>query len=283
MGNVCAKNCFYCGIRRDNRVLERYQLDEPEILEAVQRNIALQYGSIVLQSGEIESEAHTLFIEQLLRKITAMTDGTLGITLSLGEQTADTFRRWRSAGAHRYLLRIETSNPRLYARFHPADHSLERRRECLRHLRTYDYQVGSGVMSKAAASATIRAPAAGHAMAVDAAAGAQVGAAAVAFERVAGGEQALQGRGVESAAPGLVLDRPVGMQPARGQGAQLGRGRARNLPRRVEVFDPHQPATAGAPGHQPAPERRQQRAGMQRSGGRGRETAAVAWGGRHGD
>ena len=147
MGNVCAKNCFYCGIRRDNRVLERYQLDEPEILEAVQRNIALQYGSIVLQSGEIESEAHTLFIEQLLRKITAMTDGTLGITLSLGEQTADTFRRWRSAGAHRYLLRIETSNPRLYARFHPADHSLERRRECLRHLRTYDYQVGSGVMS----------------------------------------------------------------------------------------------------------------------------------------
>ncbi len=147
MGNVCAKNCLYCGIRRDNRALERYQLDEPAILEAVQRNINLQYGSIVLQSGEIASEAHTLFIEQLLNKITAMTDGALGITLSLGEQTAETFRRWRNAGAHRYLLRIETSNPRLYARFHPADHSLERRRECLRHLRMYDYQVGSGVMS----------------------------------------------------------------------------------------------------------------------------------------
>lgn len=147
MGNVCAKNCLYCGIRRDNRALDRFQLDEAAVLEGVQRNLDLHYGSLVLQSGEIESEAHTAFIERLLRAIAARAGDALGITLSLGEQTGETYARWRAAGAHRYLLRIETSNPRLYARLHPADHSFERRRDCLRLLRDCDYQVGSGVMS----------------------------------------------------------------------------------------------------------------------------------------
>ena len=146
MGNVCAKNCRYCGIRLDNHKIERFQLDEAEVLLAVQRNIDQAYGSLVLQSGEIESEAHTAFIEHLLHRIAEISKGTLGITLSLGEQTQETYARWRAAGAHRYLLRIETSSPRLYAALHPADHSFERRLDCLRLLRACDYQVGSGVM-----------------------------------------------------------------------------------------------------------------------------------------
>ena len=55
-------------------------------------------------------EAHTVFIERLLRRITALSDGAQGITLSLGEQSRQTYARWRAAGAHRYLLRIETSS-----------------------------------------------------------------------------------------------------------------------------------------------------------------------------
>jgi biotin synthase len=64
----------------------------------------------------------------------------------LGEQTEETYRRWREAGAHRYLLRIETTNPELYAKIHPADHSLAERKECLARLRRTGYQVGTGVM-----------------------------------------------------------------------------------------------------------------------------------------
>jgi biotin synthase len=146
MGNVCAKDCHYCGIRKGNAGVTRFQLDEAAILRAVQRNLDHNYGSLVLQSGEIESEAHTAFIERSLRAITAMSGNALGITLSLGEQSEEAYSRWRAAGAHRYLLRIETSNPVLYAQLHPADHSFERRLDCLRLLRTCDYQVGSGVM-----------------------------------------------------------------------------------------------------------------------------------------
>jgi hypothetical protein len=50
------------------------------------------------------------------------------------------------AGAHRYLLRIETSNPELYARLHPPDHSHAYRVQCLKWLKEIGFQVGTGIM-----------------------------------------------------------------------------------------------------------------------------------------
>ena len=72
----------------------------------------------------------------------------LHITLSLGEQKPETYRRWFEAGAHRYLLRIEVSNPALYRKLHPDDkhHSQQNRLEALKTLRQTGYQVGTGVM-----------------------------------------------------------------------------------------------------------------------------------------
>ena len=142
-GNVCAKDCYYCGIRRSNGNLQRYQLSADDIVRLAELDAKQDYASLVIQSGEIESEAHTRFIEDVLLRIAPL---DLGVTLSLGEQTEETYRRWREAGAARYLLRIETSNPELYATLHPAGHSWERRVECLRALRRCGYQVGTGVM-----------------------------------------------------------------------------------------------------------------------------------------
>lgn len=145
-GNVCAKNCLYCGIRRDNRNVRRYRMTEDEIVRCAESAFESGYGNLVLQSGELEGEENTAFIERVLRRVRERFGDTFGVTLSLGEQTDDTYRRWRDAGAHRYLLRIETSNPELYAALHPDGHSWQRRRECLRSLRRNGYQVGSGVM-----------------------------------------------------------------------------------------------------------------------------------------
>lgn len=143
IGNVCAKDCLYCGIRRSNAALDRYRLSRVDILRMAEVDAQAGYASIVLQGGEIESEANTAFIEDCLR---GMAHLNLGVTLSLGEQTEEVYRRWRAAGAARYLLRIETSSPELYARLHPADHSWARRVQCLAALRRCGYQVGTGVM-----------------------------------------------------------------------------------------------------------------------------------------
>ena len=145
-GNVCAKNCLYCGIRRGNSNVRRYRMDADEIVRRAELAFDAGYGNLVLQSGEIENEENTVFVEDVLCRVRARFGESFGVTLSLGEQSDDTYRRWCDAGAHRYLLRIETSNPNLYAELHPEGHSWERRRECLHSLRRNGYQVGSGVM-----------------------------------------------------------------------------------------------------------------------------------------
>jgi biotin synthase len=88
-----------------------------------------RYASVVLQSGELESPGFTDRIEKLLREIKRISNNELGITISLGEQTKEVYQRWFDAGAHRYLLRIESSNPELYKKIHPDDsrHDFERR------------------------------------------------------------------------------------------------------------------------------------------------------------
>lgn len=146
--NVCGKNCLYCGIRKGNRNLKRYTLSDGEILAAAKFAFDNKYGSIALQSGEIESSPVAQRIENLLHKIKDMSEGKLGITLSAGEQNYDVYRKWFNAGAHRYLLRVESTNSELYHKIHPENktHNFERRLACLKSLQDIGYQTGTGVM-----------------------------------------------------------------------------------------------------------------------------------------
>ena len=100
----------------------------------------------MLQAGELTGDAHVSFITDIVRKIKKLSDGELGITLSLGEQSDDVYREWFAAGAHRYLLRIETSNPELYRKLHPSDHDFNERVRCLKSLSDIGYYTGTGVM-----------------------------------------------------------------------------------------------------------------------------------------
>jgi len=146
--NFCSKNCYYCGIRAGNSRYRRYQMTEEEVLEAARFAYVSGFASIVIQSGERSTKTFVNTIEKLLRKIHLLTGGKLHVTLSLGEQTEETYRRWFDAGAHRYLLRIEVSNPELYKKLHPLNkhHDYLKRLAALRTLRTIGYQVGTGVM-----------------------------------------------------------------------------------------------------------------------------------------
>ena len=148
LGNICIKNCLYCGIRKDNKNADRYTLTDKEVLDAAEFAYNNRYGSIAIQSGELESKQNTDRITRLIEEIKTMSNGEIGITLSLGEQSFDTYKRWKEAGADRYLLRIETSNEELFNKIHPNDsmHSYSRRIESLHSLKKLDYQVGTGIM-----------------------------------------------------------------------------------------------------------------------------------------
>ncbi|MEA2013212.1 MAG: [FeFe] hydrogenase H-cluster radical SAM maturase HydE [Verrucomicrobiota bacterium] len=144
--NICVKDCHYCGIRKSNKNVERFQMTKEEIISSAVWTYENNYGSLLLQSGERCDAEFIDFIEDVLKTCKEKTDNEIGITISLGEQTEQTYRRWFNAGAHRYLLRIETSNPTLYNKLHPDNSIFEERLKCLEFLRTIGYQVGTGVM-----------------------------------------------------------------------------------------------------------------------------------------
>lgn len=148
LSNTCAKNCYYCGVRAGNTEVARYFVTDEEVLEAARYAHRERFASMVLQAGERSDKAFTQRISRLLRLIHRETNASLHITLSLGEQSEETYREWFELGAHRYLLRIEASDPDLYQRLHPADgnHDYAKRIDCLCNLKKLGYQAGTGVM-----------------------------------------------------------------------------------------------------------------------------------------
>jgi biotin synthase len=146
--NICGKDCLYCGIRKGNKNLKRYNLSDEEILDAARFAYNSRYGSIALQSGELESPAVTDRIENLLHRIKELSGGELGVTLSVGEQKPEIYKKWYDAGAHRYLLRVESTSKTLYNKIHPNNkkHDFQRRLDCLKSLQDIGYQTGTGVM-----------------------------------------------------------------------------------------------------------------------------------------
>lgn len=146
LSNCCSSDCLYCGIRCSNINVNRYMLDEHQVLEAAKFAYKNKYGSIVLQAGEQNNELFISYIEKLIKGIKILSNNELGITLSLGEQTIDTYKQWRKAGAHRYLLRIESSSKELFEQIHPAQQTFASRLQSLSNLTDAGFKVGTGVM-----------------------------------------------------------------------------------------------------------------------------------------
>lgn len=144
--NICKKDCYYCGIRCGNTGAHRYQMTEEEVIEAALSAYRYRYGSVVIQSGERDDKQFISAINRMVKTIKEKSEGKLGITLSVGEHTEETYRQFHENGAHRFLLRIETTNRDLYSRLHPEDHSYDQRVECLKRLQRAGYQTGTGVM-----------------------------------------------------------------------------------------------------------------------------------------
>ncbi|PXV65373.1 [FeFe] hydrogenase H-cluster radical SAM maturase HydE [Halanaerobium congolense] len=139
--SYCKQNCYYCGLRKDNQQLKRYQLKSKEIIETAQMASELGYQTVVLQSGEDDYPAEE--IAEIIKKIKKTT--AMAVTLSLGERDFEAYKLWREAGADRYLLKHEIADKVLYQKYHPGM-SFENRIESLKYLKILGYQIGSGVI-----------------------------------------------------------------------------------------------------------------------------------------
>ena len=143
IGNLCKNDCFYCGIRRSNKVCDRYRLTKEEILDCCKTGYELGFRTFVLQGGE-----GVFGLEEILQTVREIRAGfpDCAITLSLGEYPTEAYAAMKAAGADRYLLRHETADKEHYEKLHPANMSFDNRMRCLKDLKTLGFQVGCGFM-----------------------------------------------------------------------------------------------------------------------------------------
>ena len=139
--NICRNNCLYCGIRRDNKLLQRYRMSEDELIETARRGAELGFKTIVMQSGE------DMYYDtgRMCRIVEAIKKFDVAVTLSMGERDYEEYKAFRNAGADRYLMRIETTDKDLYHQLDPGM-SWQHRYECLLMLKELGYELGSGSM-----------------------------------------------------------------------------------------------------------------------------------------
>ena len=143
ISSYCVRQCHYCGLRMA-RSIPRYRMAREEILACARTAVRLGFGTVVLQAGE-DYGIEAAWLADVLRAIKEETP--LAITLSLGERLPHELRLWREAGADRYLLRFETSDPALYAAIHPRrGAAVSDRIALLGELRQMGYEIGGGVM-----------------------------------------------------------------------------------------------------------------------------------------
>ena len=142
--NYCKNDCYYCGIRKSNTNAKRYRLTEDEIMACCENGYELGFRTFVLQGGEDAYYTDDRMVE-IIKKIKEAYP-ECALTLSIGEKSYESYKKFREAGADRYLLRHETANEEHYRKLHPEKMSLAVRKNCLYDLKKLGYQVGAGMM-----------------------------------------------------------------------------------------------------------------------------------------
>ncbi|MCX8130011.1 MAG: [FeFe] hydrogenase H-cluster radical SAM maturase HydE [Clostridia bacterium] len=138
--NYCRKNCNYCGLAGSNSGVQRYRMTEEEIMEAVDHIHGLGMRTVILQSGE-DMVWTTERLITLIKQIKEKTG--MRVTLSVGEKSREEYTALKEAGADNFLLKIETTNPRLFSEIHPDD-DFYYRLQCSKWLKELGYINGSG-------------------------------------------------------------------------------------------------------------------------------------------
>lgn len=139
--NICKRQCKYCGLRCEDKFIDRYRISKENIISYAEHAVNMGYKTIVLQSGEDEYYNTDLMCEIIagIKKL------GVALTLSIGEKTYEEYKAFKEAGADRYLIRIETTDKTLYNQMHP-NMDFDNRVRCLENLGRLGYEVGTGCL-----------------------------------------------------------------------------------------------------------------------------------------
>jgi biotin synthase len=140
VSNFCRQNCDYCGMRRDNRELNRFRLKLETLRELIRRGLPEVITDLNIQTGE-DSVGVREVVLPLIETIREETN--LGISVCLGTLDHKLYDELKQAGAGYYIIKMETGNRNHYREIH-APGSFDQRMAAIRHLAGSGWAVSSG-------------------------------------------------------------------------------------------------------------------------------------------
>ncbi|HYE29798.1 MAG TPA: radical SAM protein [Methylomirabilota bacterium] len=143
ISNFCRQNCSYCGMRRDNKELERFRASADELAELLIEHRPPSVTDVNIQAGEDPVAVREVALP-LIRALKAHTQ--LGISVCLGNLNPELYAELKRAGASIYILKFETADPEDYVRF-SAPATMPKRLEHIRHLADTGWNVSSGFIA----------------------------------------------------------------------------------------------------------------------------------------
>lgn len=142
--NYCRNDCFYCGLRRENRFVNRYRMSEEEVLSCCDTGYKLGIRSFLIQGGE-----DLYFTPEMISGLLQLIKGNYPeckVILALGEKSKNVYERWKAAGADGYILRYQSSDELYFKRLHPPNMSLLKKKQCLWEMKDMGYSLGTGLI-----------------------------------------------------------------------------------------------------------------------------------------
>ena len=139
--NYCRQNCKYCGMRRDNRDLNRFRVKLETLRDLVRHGLPEVITDLNLQTGEdtVGDREIVLPLIETIRK----EKPHLGISVCLGTLDHKLYDELRQAGASYYIIKLETGNRDHYREIR-APGTFDERLEAIRYLAASGWSVSSG-------------------------------------------------------------------------------------------------------------------------------------------
>lgn len=143
VSNFCRQNCSYCGMRRENRSLERFRASHDPLAELILEHRPASVTDINIQAGEDPKAVRELVLP-LIRTIRRETN--LGISVCLGSLPRELYDELQAAGASIYILKFETGDPAHYKEMESPG-TFENRIANIRYLAGRGWSVSSGFIA----------------------------------------------------------------------------------------------------------------------------------------
>jgi biotin synthase len=143
VSNYCRQNCHYCGMRRDDRALQRYRAQADQLAELVLAHRPACVTDLNIQAGEDPIAVREVVLP-LIRRVRRET--SLGISVCLGTLDAETYQELHAAGASIYIIKFECGNAARYAALE-APGTLAEREAHIRLLASTGWKVSSGFIA----------------------------------------------------------------------------------------------------------------------------------------